>query len=109
ISLGRKKSGKMFTPEDLDLLKTIANQSAIALENAKLFAENIEKSRMEEELKIVHDIQMSMLPEKAPLIEGFTIAARFIPAREVGGDFYDFIEVRGDGEGAQLALVVGDA
>ena len=108
ISLGRKKSGKMFTPEDLDLLKTIANQSAIALENAKLFAENIEKSRMEEELKIAHDIQTSMLPEKAPTIKGFTIAARSISAREVGGDFYDFIEMRDDGAGEQLAIVVGD-
>jgi serine phosphatase RsbU (regulator of sigma subunit) len=108
VSLGRKKSGKMFTPEDLDLLKTMINQSAIALENAKLFAENIEKSRMEEELKIAHDIQISMLPERAPTIEGFTIAARSIPAREVGGDFYDFIEVQGDSVGGHLAIVVGD-
>jgi serine phosphatase RsbU (regulator of sigma subunit) len=108
ISLGRKKSGKMFTPEDLDLLKTITNQSAVALENAKLFEENIEKSRMEEELKIAHDIQVSMLPEKAPTVEGFTIAARSIPAREVGGDFYDFIEIPGDGAGERLGIVVGD-
>jgi len=108
ISLGRKKSGKMFTAEDIDLLKTITNQSAVALENAKLFEENIEKSRMEEELKIAHDIQISMLPEKAPIIEGFTIVARSIPAREVGGDFYDFIEMRGNGKVERLAIVVGD-
>ena len=108
ISLGRKKSGKMFTLEDLDLLKTITNQSAIALENAKLFEENIEKSRMEEELKIAHDIQISMLPEKAPAIEGFTIAARSIPAKEVGGDFYDFFQMSGNGMDDRLAIVVGD-
>jgi serine phosphatase RsbU (regulator of sigma subunit) len=108
ICLGRKKSGKMFTPEDLDLLKTIINQSAVALENARLFAENIEKSRMEEELKIAHDIQISMLPDKPPQIEGFTIAARSIPAREVGGDFYDFIDMRNNGSGESLALVIGD-
>lgn len=108
ISLGRKKSGKMFTPEDLDLLRTITNQSAIALENAKLFEENLEKGRMEEELKIAHDIQTSMLPDKAPKIEGFTIAAHSISAREVGGDFYDFIEMSGNGTGKRLAVVVGD-
>ena len=108
ISLGRKKSGKMFTAEDIDLLKTITNQSAVALENAKLFEENIEKSRMEEELKIAHDIQISMLPEKAPIIAGFTIVARSIPAREVGGDFYDFIEIRGNGNVERLTIVVGD-
>src|SRR5438093_529735 len=49
ISLGRKKSGKLFTPEDLDLLKTLTSQSAIALENAQLFKENLQKGRMEEE------------------------------------------------------------
>ncbi|MHC1744617.1 MAG: SpoIIE family protein phosphatase [Syntrophobacteraceae bacterium] len=108
ISLGRKKSGKMFTLEDLDLLKTISNQSAIALENARLFEENLEKCRMEEELKIAHDLQTSMLPEKAPTIQGFAIAARSISAREVGGDFYDFIEVGCENTCTKLAIVVGD-
>jgi serine phosphatase RsbU (regulator of sigma subunit) len=108
VSFGGKKSGKMFTAEDIDLLKTIINQSAIALENAKLFEENIEKSRMEEELKIAHDIQISMLPEKAPSIEGFAIAAKSIPAREVGGDFYDFIEIGENGADRKIGIVVGD-
>jgi serine phosphatase RsbU (regulator of sigma subunit) len=108
ISLGRKKSGKMFTLEDLDLLRTITNQSSIALENAKLFEENIEKSRMEEELKIAHDLQSSMLPERAPQIEGFTMAAKCISAREVGGDFYDFIGIGGNGTCDRLAIIVGD-
>jgi serine phosphatase RsbU (regulator of sigma subunit) len=107
ISLGGKKSGRMFTPEDLDLLKTLINQSVIALENAELFEENLEKGRMEEELKIAHDIQVSMLPEKAPAIEGFTIAAKSLPAREVGGDFYDFIETS-DAHHQRLGIVVGD-
>ena len=93
ISLGGKKSGKFYKREDINLLKTLANQGAVAIENARLFEENIEKSRMEEELKIAHNIQLSMLPDKAPTIEGFSIAARSIPAREVGGDFYDFIEI----------------
>jgi serine phosphatase RsbU (regulator of sigma subunit) len=108
ISLGRKKSGKMFTPEDLDLLSTMANQSAVALENAKLFEENLEKGRMEEELKIAHDIQVSMLPKQAPKIAGVTIAASSISAREVGGDFYDFIEIESNDASKQLAIVVGD-
>lgn len=107
ISFGRKKSGKMFTPEDLDLLKTITNQSAVALENAKLFEENLEKTRMEEELKIAHDIQISMLPEESPEIEGYSIAASSYPAREVGGDFYDFIEM-GQEDDRKLGIIVGD-
>lgn len=108
ISLGGKKSGKMFTLEDLDLLKTLTNQSVIAMENARLFEENLEKGRMEEELKIAHDIQVSMLPEQAPQIPGVAIAASSIAAREVGGDFYDFIEIENNGGGQQVAIVVGD-
>jgi serine phosphatase RsbU (regulator of sigma subunit) len=107
ISLGGKKSGKFYRREDINLLKTLANQGAVAIENARLFDENIEKSRMEEELKIAHNIQLSMLPDKAPTIEGFSIAARSIPAREVGGDFYDFIEITENGS-KRLGIVVGD-
>ena len=108
LSLGRKKSGKLFTPEDLDLLKTMLNQSAIALENAYLFKENLQKGRMEEELKIAHDIQMGMLPDKAPQLEGLKIAARMIPAREVGGDFYDFVEFPADASGGRLGIIIAD-
>jgi serine phosphatase RsbU (regulator of sigma subunit) len=107
ISLGEKKSGKFYNREDIDFLHTLARQGAVAIENAKLFEENIQKSRMEEELRIAHNIQLSMLPDKAPTIEGFSIVARSIPAREVGGDFYDFIEIAEDGT-KRLGIVVGD-
>ncbi len=108
IGLGRKKSGKLFTREDLDLLRTITYQSAIALENATLFNENLTKSRMEEELKIAHEIQANMLPERAPDIQGIEITARSLPAREVGGDFYDFIEIGETGRHDRLGIIVGD-
>jgi serine phosphatase RsbU (regulator of sigma subunit) len=108
ISLGRKKSGKMFNLQDADLLRTIANQGTVALENARLFEENLEKGRMEEELKIAHDLQSSMLPETAPDIPGYQVAARSISAREVGGDFYDFITIGEKPEDQKLGLVIGD-
>ena len=107
ISFGRKKSGKMFLQEDIDLLKTVTNQSSVALENVKLFEENIEKTRMEEELKIAHDIQISMLPDQSPHIEGYSISASSYPAREVGGDFYDFIEIDSE-DSKKLGIIVGD-
>jgi sigma-B regulation protein RsbU (phosphoserine phosphatase) len=104
LNLGEKKSGKAYNREDIELLRTIASQGAVAIENARLFQENLEKQRMEEELNIARDLQMSMLPSVCPQIEGFTITATSIPAREVGGDFYDFIEMGKD----RLGLVVGD-
>lgn len=104
LNLGEKKSGKSYNREDIELLRTLASQGAVAIENARLFQENLEKQRMEEELNIARDLQMSMLPATCPEIEGFKIAAISTPAKEVGGDFYDFIEM---GEG-KLGLVVGD-
>jgi serine phosphatase RsbU (regulator of sigma subunit) len=104
LSLGQKKSGKFYNRQDIDLLHAIANQGAVAIENARMVEEVIEKERMEEELSIARDLQMSMLPAECPQIAGFEIAAFSVSAREVGGDFYDFIEM-----GAEKAgMVIGD-
>ena len=108
LVLGNKKSGHFYTREDIDLLTTLTSQGAVAIVNARLFEENLEKQRMEEELKIAHDIQISMFPDRAPEIVGFKIAGRCIPAKEVGGDFYDFIEIRRDEGGNRLGIVIGD-
>jgi sigma-B regulation protein RsbU (phosphoserine phosphatase) len=104
LNLGEKKSGKFYNRGDIDLLHTLANQGAVAIENARLLEEVIEKERMEEELSIAHDLQTSMLPATCPEVEGFKLAAVSTSAREVGGDFFDFIEM---GEG-KLGLVIGD-
>jgi sigma-B regulation protein RsbU (phosphoserine phosphatase) len=104
LNLGEKKSGKFYNREDIDLLRTLANQGAVAIENARLFQENLEKQRMEEELSIARDLQTSMLPAVCPEIGGFKIAAISTPAREVGGDFFDFIEMGTD----RVGFVVGD-
>ena len=71
IALGRKKSGKFYRQEDINLLHVLANQGAIAIENARMVEEVVEKERMEEELNIARDLQMSMLPVECPQIERF--------------------------------------
>jgi GAF domain-containing protein len=97
LNLGEKKSGKGYNREDIDLFRALAHQGAVAIENARLFQENLEKQRMEEELNIARDLQMSMLPASVRRSEDFEIAASSMPAREVGGDFYDFIEMGDEG------------
>jgi len=104
LNLGEKKSGKFYNREDINLIRTLANQGAVAIENALMVEEVIEKERMEEELSIARDLQVSMLPAACPKIKGFEIAAYSVSAREVGGDFYDFIEM---GEN-RVGMVVGD-
>jgi serine phosphatase RsbU (regulator of sigma subunit) len=104
IALGRKKSGKFYRREDINLLNTLANQAAVAIENARMVEEVVEKERMEEELNIARDLQVSMLPSECPQIKGFEIAAYSISAREVGGDFYDFIDMGDENAG----MIIGD-
>ncbi len=104
MALGRKKSGKFYRRGDINLLNTLANQGAVAVENSVRLGEVIEKERMDEELSIARDLQMSMLPAVIPEIAGFRVAAHCTPAREVGGDFYDFIA----DDGSQLGIIVGD-
>jgi serine phosphatase RsbU (regulator of sigma subunit) len=107
LNIGEKKSGKPFNRQDIELLRTLASQGAVAIENARLFQENLEKQRMEEELNIARDLQMSMLPATCPEVKGYQIAASSTPAREVGGDFFDFIEMEDEKVGLVVADVTG--
>jgi PAS domain S-box-containing protein len=89
-----------------DLEKRVAERSE-QLKNAmaKQQQEAQERQRIEQELHVARVIQQTLLPKSVPELEGYQIAAYYQPAREVGGDFYDFFEL-GDGH---LGLVVGDA
>ena len=107
ISLGQKKSGKFYRKEDINVLTILANQGAVAIENALMIEDVIEKERMEEELSIARDLQESMLPARCPEIARFEIASLCVPAREVGGDFFDFIEIGEDKVGLVVADVTG--
>jgi adenylate cyclase len=77
---------------------------AVAIEHSRLFREALVKLRMEKDLSMARDVQTSMLPATCPQIAGFQIAASSISAREVGGDFYDFIEMGKDKAG----MIIGD-
>jgi serine phosphatase RsbU (regulator of sigma subunit) len=68
-------------------------------------AEIQERARIEQELRVARQIQRSLLPERTPELYGWQFATYYKPAREVGGDFYDFLEL----EDGRLGLVVGDA
>jgi sigma-B regulation protein RsbU (phosphoserine phosphatase) len=94
----------LFTQADLDLLSAIAASAAIAIENARLYQVAVEKGRMERDLQLAYKVQSSLLPLETPSYAGWEFATRWIPAREVAGDFFDFFPV-GDGE---LGIVIAD-
>jgi serine phosphatase RsbU (regulator of sigma subunit) len=106
-------NGFLFTGRERDLnfdedekksLQAFADYAAVALENAKLISESIEKERLEKELDVARDIQRKILPDRVPQSKEFEINALFIPAFEVGGDYYDFFELYNE----KLGFVVAD-
>lgn len=76
-----------FTDRDMAVAEAFASQAAVALENARLYAESV--TRVEQELEIAHRIQSNLFPRGLPEVPGLLVAAQCLPARETGGDFYD--------------------
>lgn len=98
---------KQFYEDDIGLARVVASQCAVAITNAKLYAEAIKGQRMAEQIRLAGVIQRRMIPEKAPSIPGLDIAATYIPCFDVGGDFYDFLQVSNNRVAVAIADVIG--
>ena len=108
IELGGRLSGQGYSTDDRKLLNDLASQAAPAVRVAQLVrdrqAETQVRERMEQELRVARVIQQTLLPKEVPSLPDWQVAAHYHPAREVGGDFYDFIDLP---EG-KLGFVIGD-
>jgi hypothetical protein len=94
----------IFTDEFIELFRSLSGQIGIAWRNAMQTKELIEARGREREMEIAKNIQMSLLPTHVPKIEGIALAGMCVPARQVGGDYYDFL-VRGENG---LDIVIAD-
>ena len=99
------------------LVRLVADQTAVAIDNDELSVELRKKERLDQELEIGAEIQRRLLPRQCPNIPGLSLAARCKPANHVGGDYYDFIptnknqlqsQLQTSPENASWGLVVGD-
>jgi serine phosphatase RsbU (regulator of sigma subunit) len=104
LALGPKLSEDGYTRWDRELLSALSDQAATAITMGRLVSQIRTRERMDQELRMARQIQTSLLPKVACEIPGFDIAAYWRAAREVGGDFYDFIPLSNGGMG----LVVAD-
>ena len=104
ISVFNKRNRGEFTLEDQRLLSIIASQSAHIIENARLYEEEQALIRMKEEMRLAKEIQLNLLPKSVPQISGYQITGTSIPAKEVGGDYFDFIML----EKNKVAFALGD-
>jgi serine phosphatase RsbU (regulator of sigma subunit) len=100
------RSPRHFQTDEIRLLQLMANQVAIALEKARMMIDTVEKQRMEQELKLAHSIQQNMLPDHCPADPDWQFAAAYLPARDIGGDFYDFYEFPTEPD--LLGIVIAD-
>lgn len=96
---------RLFTPHEIQVVMGIANQTAVTIEGARLSAEAEGKKRYEYELGLARQIQESFLPDACPRLPDYEICTTWQTAREVGGDFYDFIPLSGERLGTVIADV----
>lgn len=96
-----------FEEDDIQTLRTIADQAALAIDNARLFEERLEKERLQREFAIAREVQQKLLPHFLPKIEGATIAASNEFAHEVGGDYYDIVSLPNHAHNIIVADVSG--
>lgn len=111
-----RKEGLSFDNSDLKIFETLASQCAIAIENANLIEEQIESEKITYELQMAHGIQMNLLPKSLPHFSDIDVASTIIPAKAVGGDYYNIVKLDSEfsliiiadvsGKGIPAALIV---
>jgi len=108
ISLGPKRSDEPYSGTDVRLLKSVAAQTGLALENAKLMSaiadEVAQRERLNREVEIAREVQERLFPQTLPPIAGIEYAGACRPALGVGGDYYDFLAL----PGGRLGIAIGD-
>jgi phosphoserine phosphatase RsbU/P len=103
FQLFNKRTGE-FSDDDGKIIDALSVHASLAIENARLYAQEREKIRMEGELKAAREVQMSLLPKTLPRVAGYDFAAAMLPAEQVAGDLHDFIEL----DDRRLGLCLGD-
>ncbi len=109
LSLGPKSSEAAYSPSDLQLLQSVAHQTALALDNSRLVeqvaGEVAKRERMTREIEIAREVQFTLLPQAPPAVPGLDLDGHCRPAAGIGGDYYDFIPLEGE---RSVGLAIGD-
>lgn len=93
-----------FDRETVNVLRTFTNQTILTIENLRLVSESLQTERYKEELKIATQVQESLIPKNFPTDSWFEISTHAVAAKEVGGDFYDFLQL----SESRIAIIIGD-
>lgn len=93
-----------FTDEDLEVLAGVASQAAVSLENARMHEQAMVQQALERDLELARRMQRALLPSRPPRVPGYCFFDYYQSARQVGGDYYDYVELPDD----RFAVIVGD-
>jgi phosphoserine phosphatase RsbU/P len=104
LTVFNKKTETGFSNNDQRLLGIIAAQSAQIIENSRLYREEQALIHLQEEMRLAYEIQVDLLPKTQPVVVNYQIAGKSIPAKDVGGDYFDFITIDED----RLAFCIAD-
>ncbi|MCG3180876.1 MAG: hypothetical protein BIFFINMI_03239 [Phycisphaerae bacterium] len=96
-----------FQPVEVSLLRAVANQAAAAIVNTELQIETRQAEITQRQIEVARDVQRRMIPGRPPQVPGYDLAGLYTPAFDLGGDFYDFIELPDGRVGVAIADVVG--
>jgi sigma-B regulation protein RsbU (phosphoserine phosphatase) len=107
IILGRRINNIDYTDADIEFIFSVGSLAIISMENRRLFIQALEKQKLEEELDLAREIQRNLLPQKVPAYKSYDIAALNISSKQVGGDYYDLIELDKDDCVVAIADVSG--
>ncbi len=104
LIIGKKMNGSEFSEENLQFIEALGNTAISTLEAERLFKEEIEKKKLENELNLALEIQENLLPKNIPDVKNFEIHGMSLPSRHVGGDYYDFIKL----DDTKTLVAIGD-
>jgi sigma-B regulation protein RsbU (phosphoserine phosphatase) len=107
LALANREDGKSFSKADFDLVQSVADQAAYSLQHAQVYAQLSEKKKLDHDIQVAREIQRILLPSLAPQVDNFNCAAVNIPAQQVSGDYFDFIQVDEKRWGVAVADVSG--
>lgn len=104
IQIDTRDQRQRFNQDDLEVLASVACQAAVAVENAQLHEIKLEEAAMRRELMLAHRVQQGFLPAVPPQLEGYEFFDFYEPAKELGGDYFDYIAL----PGGRLAVALAD-
>jgi sigma-B regulation protein RsbU (phosphoserine phosphatase) len=107
LSVGQRRTRHKYSAKDKEMLMSVAGELAFVIENARLIERMVSEEQLRRELQLAAEVQQGLLPSEPPASEHLELSGFCQPARGIGGDYYDFLQLEGEQLGVAIADVAG--